>query len=134
MTNLIEKGMEKSCSLDSINPHQPDVIELNNKNKEYFCGGKKKKKSYFYMCKFFLQPLTFNISCIRGSGRKETFLLIFPLSVRRMLIFYFFFFHLRSLPAGSRPRKSYSRNSSFWLISFHVLCYFLYIIDFRFCS
>lgn len=63
------------------------------------------------MRKFFLQPLTFNISCIRGSGKKETFLLIFPLSIRRMLIF--FFFHLRSLPAGSRPRKSYSRNFSF---------------------
>lgn len=45
--NLIEKGMEKSCSLDSINPHRPDVIELNSKNKVYFCGQKKKKKEFF---------------------------------------------------------------------------------------
>lgn len=44
------------------------------------------------MRKFFLQPLTFNISCIRGSGKKETFLLIFPLSIRRMLIFFFFIY------------------------------------------
>lgn len=31
MTNLIEKGMEKTCSLDTVNPHQPDIIDLNSK-------------------------------------------------------------------------------------------------------
>lgn len=47
--DLIEKGMEKCCSLDSINPHRPDVIELNSKNKVYFCGKKKKKIEVFFL-------------------------------------------------------------------------------------
>lgn len=31
-TNLTEKQMEKSCSLDTVNPYQPEVIELSSKN------------------------------------------------------------------------------------------------------
>lgn len=36
MTNLTEKGMEKSCSLDTINPYRPDVIELSGKYESIF--------------------------------------------------------------------------------------------------
>lgn len=85
--------------------------------KPYFCS--LKKKIVLWENKLFLPSPTSNNSGIRGSGRKETVLLIFLLIYQKNVDF--FSSHLHLLPAGSRPQNHIVEILLFSLISFHVL-------------